>query len=137
MSYSIALKLFQTNPSTYYRVVEQTVWNYANGGTWSDTDGIKTLTMGGSGTSGTIRFRSAENGKSFIVAVGVHNYKRWVDIVPNPTNDQTGMIVNGQYYNNGARSAQREAQLATYTNGNITVTYTVTDGNTLAANIIV
>jgi hypothetical protein len=141
MSYKITLRVYQTNPNAYFKVVEQTVWNYANGGTWSNSDGERALTMGGSGTSGTIRF-VADNGENFIVAIGVHNYKRWCDIVTNLNNDQTGVIVNPQYYNGGPRSFAREKQLATYNVNNskgrkFTINFTVTDGNDLKANIII
>jgi Fungal fruit body lectin len=33
-----------------------TVWHYANGGTWSESNGALALTMGRSSTSGTLRF---------------------------------------------------------------------------------
>jgi hypothetical protein len=141
MSYSITLRIFQTNPDTFFRVVEQTVWNYANGGTWTQNNGEYKLTMGGSGTSGTIRF-VADNGENFIVAIGVHNYKRWCDIVTNLTNDQTGVIINPEYYNSGQRAYQREKQLATYSVADVKgrkyeVKFTKDDGNDLAANIII
>jgi hypothetical protein len=141
MSYKITLRVYQTNTNAFFKVVEQTVWNYANGGTWTEFDGQKVLTMGGSGTSGTIRF-TADTGENFIVALGVHNYKRWCDIVTNLTNDQTGVIINPQYYNGGPRAYMREKQLATYSVSNskgrkFTITYTVTDGNDLKANIII
>jgi hypothetical protein len=141
MSYKITLRVYQTNTNAYFHVVEQTVWNYANGGTWSQTDEERTLTMGGSGTSGTIRF-VADNGENFIVALGVHNYKRWCDIVTNLTGEQTGTVINPQYYNSGPRAYQREKQLATYSVSNskgrkFTINYTVTDGNDLKANIII
>ncbi|OBZ77384.1 Boletus edulis lectin [Grifola frondosa] len=58
-----------------FHVVEKTVWHYANGGRWSECNGQLTLTMGGSGTSGTLRFKNP-CGDYFVVALGVHNYKR-------------------------------------------------------------
>ena len=60
------------------------------------------LEMGESGTSGTLRFMS-DTGGSFIVAVGVYNHKRWCDVVSNLKNDETGVAINPQYYNNGGR----------------------------------
>jgi hypothetical protein len=143
MSYKISLRIYQTNPNAYFNIVEKTVWNYANGGTWSESNGEQVLTMGGSGTSGILRF-VADTGEKFIVAVGVHNYKRWCDIVTNLGNDHTGVIINPQYYNSQDpdREAAREKQLSAYnvknTKGrNFAVTFTVTDGNDLKANIII
>ncbi|KAF8307356.1 putative lectin [Clavulina sp. PMI_390] len=99
--------------------------------------------MGGSGTSGSLRF-VADNGENFIVTLGVHNYKRWGDIVTNLTPDQTGVIINPQYYNaaNPDRQAAREKQLASYNvanakGRNFGLNYIVADGNNLKVNIII
>ncbi|KZP31629.1 lectin [Athelia psychrophila] len=145
MSYRITASVFQTNPGnpdTLFRAVEQTVFNYANGGTWDSVEEQKLLTMGGSGTSGTIRFVSVDGKESFIVALGVHNYKRWCDVVTNLKDDQTGVLINPQYYNNGGRDYQREKQLASYNIKNakgreIGVKFTKDDGNDLKCNIII
>ncbi|PPQ66974.1 hypothetical protein CVT24_008388 [Panaeolus cyanescens] len=141
MSYKITVRIYQTNPNAFFQVVEKTVWNYANGGTWTESNGQHVLTMGGSGTSGTLRFLS-DNGENFIVALGVHNYKRWCDIVTNLKNDQTGIIINPQYYNSGPRAYQREKQLSSYDvnnaqERNFAVTFTEGDGHDLACNIII
>ena len=96
MSYKITVRVYQTNPNNFFRLVEQTVWKYANGGTWGESNGEYVLTMGGSGTSGTLRF-VGDDGEKFIVALGVHNYKRWGDIVTNLADDQTGVVINPQY----------------------------------------
>ena len=142
MSYTISLRIFQTNPARgFFRIVEKTVWYYANGGTWSDSDGVLTLTMGGSGTSGVLRFLS-DKGEYFTIAVGVHNYKRWCDLVGNIKPDETGLLINGQYYNNGGRDYQREKQLAEYggtsaVGTKVEIKFTVADGNNLAADIII
>ncbi|KDR78256.1 hypothetical protein GALMADRAFT_65329 [Galerina marginata CBS 339.88] len=140
MSYTTTLRLYQTNPNAYFRPVEQTVWNYANGGTWSHIDEERKLAMGGSGTSGTIRF-VADTGDNFLVAVGVHNYKRWCDIVPDLTSTQTGAVIQPLYYT-GPRNSQREQQSAACTATNskgrkFNVVYTVGDGNDLKANIVI
>ena len=143
MSYKISVRIYQTNTNAFFNIVEKTVWNYANGGTWSESNREQVLTMGGSGTSGTLRFL-ADTGENFIVALGVHNYKRWCDIVTNLSNDQTDVIINPEYYNDAYpdREVQREKQLATYSVANskgrkFTVTFYVADGNDLKANIIV
>lgn len=142
MSYKITVRVYQTNPNAFFHIVEKTVWNYANGGTWTEVDGQHVLTMGGSGTSGTLRFKSDGPGEEVVVALGVHNYKRWGDIVTGISNGDTGIIVNGQYYNGGSRAYAREKQLADYSvrsasGRNFEIKYTVADGNDLHANIII
>ncbi|KAF8999150.1 fungal fruit body lectin [Cyathus striatus] len=141
MSYKITVRVFQTNPNTFFRVVEKTVWKYANGGTWDEVNGQHVLNMGGSGTSGTLRF-VADNGENFIVAVGVHNYKRWGDIVTNLSNEQTGVVINPEYYSVKEREQARERQLVSYNvknakGRNFAVTYTVAEGNDLQCNVII
>jgi Fungal fruit body lectin len=143
MSYTITAKVYQTDRNAFFRVVEETVWKYANGGTWGQVDGTHVLTMGGSGTSGSLRFVS-DTGENFIVTLGVHNYKRWGDIVTNLTNEETGVIITPQYYNNEHpdRERQREKQLVTYSvknnkGRNFTFEYTVTEGNDLNVDIII
>ncbi|KIJ11856.1 hypothetical protein PAXINDRAFT_83884 [Paxillus involutus ATCC 200175] len=142
MSYSIKLCVFQTNPSRgFFSCVENTCWNFANGGTWSSAGGALTLTMGGSGTSGTLRFMS-DKGERLIVAIGVHNYKRWCDVVTGLAPDATGVVINGEYYNSGQRAYMREKQLAEYSvtsaaGTKVQVRFTVADGNALQANVII
>ena len=70
MSYTIQLRIFQSPAHGFFSVVEETNWNFANGGTWFNTDGVLTPTMGGSGTSGVLRFKSDTTGELFTVAVG-------------------------------------------------------------------
>ncbi|KAJ3475349.1 hypothetical protein NLI96_g11896 [Meripilus lineatus] len=143
MSYTITIQVYQTNPNAFFRIVEKTVWQYANGGTWSESNGTHVLTMGGSGTCGSLRFVS-DTGENFIATLGVHNYKRWGDIVTNLANDQTGVIITPQYYSDAHRDreAARERQLASYSvknakGRNFAINYTVTEGNNLKANIII
>jgi len=143
MSYTITAQVYQTDTNAFFHVVEKTVWKYANGGTWGETNGAHVLTMGGSGTSGSLRFL-ADTGENFIITLGVHNYKRWGDIVTNLTNDQTGVIITPQYYSDDHkdREAQREKQLTTYGVPNLkgrkfSFNYTVTEGNNLKVNIII
>lgn len=143
MSYTITAQVYQTNPNAFFRIVEKTVWNYANGGTWGEMNGTQVLTMGGSGTSGSLRFVS-DTGENFIITLGVHNYKRWGDIVTNLANDQTGVIINPEYYDDKHRDreAQREKQLSMYSIDNLKdrkfeFKYTVADGNNLKVNIII
>jgi hypothetical protein len=143
MSYTITARVYQCDTKTYFRVVEKTVWKYANGGTWCETDGTHVLTMGGSGTCGSLRFLS-DKGENFIVTLGVHNYKRWGDIVTNLSHDQTGVVITPEYYSDKCRDReqQREKQLTAYDvkNGcgrNLALCYTVTEGNNLCVDIII
>lgn len=141
MSYSITVRVYQTQPNAFFSVVEQTVWKYANGGTWQRVDDEYVLTMGGSGTSGTIRFK-ADTGETFIVALGVHNYERWCDIVTGLSPSDTGVVINPQYYDSGPRAYMREKVLKEYSvksaqGRQFQVIYTKADGNNLNANIII
>ena len=143
MSYKITAQVYQTNQNAFFHVVEKTVWQYANGGTWSEVDGAHVLTMGGSGTCGSLRFVS-NTGENFIVTLGVHNYKRWGDIVTNLANNQTGVIITPEYYSDQHRDRerQREAQLTSYNVSNLkgrnfALHYTVAEGNELVVQIII
>ncbi|KAG8989611.1 hypothetical protein FRB94_001005 [Tulasnella sp. JGI-2019a] len=142
MSYKITVRVFQTNPNTYFNNVERTVWKYANGGTWTALGDELVLNMGGSGTSGSLRFQ-ADNGESFVATFGVHNYKRWGDIVTNLSNEQTAMIINAEYYDGTKdRAAAREAQRASYSVNNakgrkLAINYVKPDGNDLVADLII
>nr|BAB63923.1 fruit body lectin [Pleurotus cornucopiae] len=143
MSYTIKVRVYQTNPNAFFRIVEQGVWHYANGGTWSDKDGVLTLTMGGSGTSGMLRFMTEQGKEAFFIAMGVHNYKRWVDIVTGLANDVTCVRALPEYYGDKAERAQsREAQRITQSvlnidRRNISATYSVAEGNNLELNIVI
>ncbi|KAG2066144.1 lectin 3a [Suillus decipiens] len=101
MSYTISVRTIDS--TSYYpgfTLAEKTVWYYANGGTWSDTESIQTLVMGGSGTSGALRFRNG-SGEEFLVVLGVHNYKRWCDIVTDLAPGDTAMKIQPEYYMDG------------------------------------
>ncbi|KAH9020038.1 fungal fruit body lectin-domain-containing protein [Lactarius pseudohatsudake] len=67
------------------------------------------------GTSGALRLLS-NKGEGCIITLGVHNYKRWGDIITNLKNDQTACVINPQYYSKDFpdREKQRERQLTTY-----------------------
>ncbi|KAI9464096.1 fungal fruit body lectin [Lactarius psammicola] len=145
MSYSIKVLIYQTNPSKngYFRVVEKTVWKYANGGTWNGVDGYHVLKMGGSGTSGSLRLLS-NTGESFVVTLGIHNHKRWGDIVTNLGNDETACVINPQYYMNDCiyRQSQRERQLAAYEVADLqgckySLEYIVAEGNDLTVRVVI
>jgi hypothetical protein len=143
MSYSIKVSIFQTNPGkgAYFRIVEKTAYIDANG--WDEVYDHQVLKMIGSGTSGSLRLQS-DTGESFIVTLGVHNYKRWGDIVTNLTTKQTGCIINPEYYNSQYpdRVRQREKQLSAYSVSNLqgrkfSLEYTKAEGNDLEVRVVI
>ncbi|KAH9171891.1 fungal fruit body lectin [Lactarius sanguifluus] len=143
--YSIKVLVFQTNPqqNEFFRVVEKTVWNFANGGTWSEVDGCDILRMNGSGTSGALRLLS-NKGQGCIITLGVHNYKRWGDIITNLKQDQTACVINPQYYSKDHPNMekQRERQLASYETTDLqgrkfSFEYVVDEGHELTVRVII
>jgi hypothetical protein len=144
MSYSISVRVIEhSDPQHWFRIVEKTNWHYANGGTWAECNGVHTLTMGGSGTSGMLRFMN-NAGEYFLVALGVHNYKRWCDIVTDAKCSDTGVLVHPTYYENGSpgRGEMLWKQLPrlekTSAKGTkVTVTFTQGEGNCLQVTITI
>ncbi|KAF6743564.1 fruit body lectin [Ephemerocybe angulata] len=144
MSYSITVRVYQRNPNAFFKIVEKGVWHYANGGTWSDKDGVQTLTMGGSGTSGMLRFMTEGGKEAFFVAMGVHNYKRWVDVITGLADDITCVKAMHEYYDNSnppraqAREAQRtEISILNLQSRTIAAKYSVAEGNNLVLDIVI
>ncbi|KAH9045964.1 fungal fruit body lectin [Lactarius hengduanensis] len=143
--FSIKVLIFQTNPSQneFFHVVEKTVWNSADGGTWSEVDGCDTLRMGDSGTSGALRLLS-NKGEGCIITLGVHKDKRWGDIITNLKNDQTACVINPQYYSKDHPNMekQRERQLTSYDTTDLqgrkfSFEYTVSEGHDLTVRVII
>jgi Fungal fruit body lectin len=142
MSYTITIRVFQTNTNAFFNIVEKTVWYYAGGGTWTESNGEHVLTMGDSGTSGSLRL-VADTGESFFVVFGVHNWKKWGAVVTDLAKDQTGVSLHPQYYAGGSKSTRSDwNQLDSYTVTNLggrsfTVTYTEPEGHALKCNLII
>jgi len=111
MSYQINVLIFQANPhqNEFFRVVEKTAWNFAKGGTWSDVDGCNVFKINGSGTSGALRLLS-NKGEGCIITLGVHNDKRWGDIIPNLKDDQTVCFINPQYYSKDHPNMEKQRE---------------------------
>ncbi|KAI2612205.1 lectin [Hypoxylon fragiforme] len=148
MSYSIKVRVYQTNTNAFFTLVESGCWHYASGGTWDCSSppcsSSLTLSMGGSGTSGMLRFRTEQGKEAFFVAMGVHNYKPWVDVVTGLANDVTCVSALPEYYNdvNPVRCKAREAQRTSQTILNadhrkISANYCVTEGKELQLNIVI
>ncbi|KAK6519862.1 hypothetical protein TWF506_000156 [Arthrobotrys conoides] len=143
MSYAIKVRVYQTNENAYFRVVEKGVWHYANGGIWTEQDDALLLTIGGSGTSGIIRFQTEQGKEAFFVAFGVHNYKPWLDIITGLGDDITGVRALPEYYNNSnpervkSREAQRTSQsILNIDHRTIAAHYKVAEGHELELNIV-
>jgi len=143
MSYTISVTVIQALEEASFQIVESTVWNLANGGTWTHYNGKEILTMGGSGTSGSLRF-VANTGENFIVTFGVHNFKRWGEILTDLRNDETATVITPQYYSEDHpdREAAREAQRVEYNvknskGRNFTFRYTVAEGDRLKVSIVI
>lgn len=142
MAYSINVKVAQSDAEGWFSLVEKTVWYTGDGGTWSECDGVHTLSIGG-GTSGMLRFRN-KYGEFFLVALGVHNNERWCDIVPDQAANNTCMEIHPQYYSED--NAQRNEMLwkqsaneeRTCSNGrNLSVNFYKKERNTFYATITI
>lgn len=104
MSYTITLHL---NTTETMKLVESSVWHYANGGTWEiSPSGSNTyvLTMSGSGTSGMLRFQLS-SGELFAIAAGVHNYAPWSGVAVDLAPGNTLQVVHKEFYAGGSRSS--------------------------------
>ena len=99
MAYFINVRVLQ-EATDAFSIVEKTCWHYANGGTWTEYQGSHILSMRGSGTSGMLRFKSPL-GESFCLAMGIHNHKRWCDIIVDLKDDDTAEKIHPDYYVEG------------------------------------
>ena len=99
MSYTIKVEISQS-VSNFYKVVEQTVYNQGEGGTWDRL----LLTLDSSNTSGGLRLMSTGEERNFVfVVLGVHNHSPWCDVVQNLKPRETAMEVHPTYHNGGSR----------------------------------
>ncbi|KAI1176243.1 fruit body lectin [Nemania sp. FL0916] len=98
MSYTIRVRIRHTSTDACFRIAEMAVWHFANGGAWTETDGILTLTMGGSGTSGMLRLQTQEGEEAWTLTAGIHNYKPWVHIITDVARNETSPVLLPQYY---------------------------------------
>jgi hypothetical protein len=115
----ITVKVYQTNTNAWFRVAEQSIWYYGDGGAWSNTDGTYKLTLNGDSTSGSLRFISeAPPGsppEAFVVTLGLDSASNgfdWVDIAADLQPQQTASFVQGEYYQNGQKPGPREPKKA-------------------------
>jgi hypothetical protein len=74
---------------------------------WRAEKGAMRLSMGSSGTSGCIMFRSKTSKERFAVALGVHNWAPWTGVVTN-FGDETPQEIRDSYYGGGKRNVSSE-----------------------------
>jgi hypothetical protein len=139
-SYVTRVNIIQTRRSPLYSIVEKTNFHE---GTWSEDGNEQILTVAGSG-SGMLRFKSSQDDSFFLVALGIHNYKRWCDIVVDATPiGNTCTEIHPQYYNADSPRYQMlwkqlaHLEKATSTGVNIAINYHKDDDNLLGATIII
>ncbi|KAF3165553.1 hypothetical protein TWF106_005924 [Orbilia oligospora] len=98
MSYNTTLKIINDSGDTL-KIIEKTC---QDGSSWygDESTGDQHLVQASSGTSGCLRFE-AGNGEKFLVATGVHNYKRWSSILVDLNGSQTAMKIHPTYYGSG------------------------------------
>lgn len=105
MSYTIHLRINQTT-TDWFGIVEKTV----NLGTWTEVNGEHILNLVNSGVSGTLRFESVSS-DYVLVALGIHNYKRWCDIVTDLKSTDTALAIHPQYYLDASAPGSRSDML--------------------------
>ncbi|KAF8889694.1 fungal fruit body lectin, partial [Infundibulicybe gibba] len=94
-TYEINVRIVDASDQKF-KIVEKTT--NGSGDQWSEfAGGGHTLIMRGSGTSAGLRF-AAPSGELFVVFVGIHNYVRWCDIVPNLVAGNTAVKIHPTYY---------------------------------------
>jgi hypothetical protein len=138
--YVIRVNIVQTS-SFLCSIVEKSNFHE---GTWSEYGNEQILTIASSGRSGMLRFKSSQGESFFLVALGIHNNKRWCDIVVDATpTGNTCVDIHPQYYNvDYPRSGMLWEQLAhleksTSTGIKIAVNYHKDDGKLLGATITI
>ncbi|KAG9010287.1 hypothetical protein FRB94_010637 [Tulasnella sp. JGI-2019a] len=144
MTYTIGVGFFQSNRYPFM-IEEKAVWHYANGGTWEGKDGLSyhnwKLTMGGSGTSGALLCRNPMTGDSCCFVLGVHNYKPWCNVVTDLSSSDDATSILSSFYGSGARNQGwvqvQEDKKTTSKGASVQVRFTIADGNSLAADIII
>jgi len=142
-AYTITINILQSLfPPWRYTLVERTAkW----GVDWAadSGDGLLTMKMNESGSSALLRFLVPGTRDQFIVAIGVHNYKRWCDIIPDVEEYETAMGTHMLYYNSDKPHyqklwAQQSKAEATNKAGNkISINFDVADGENLKATLTI
>ncbi|KAF5986352.1 hypothetical protein FCOIX_1629 [Fusarium coicis] len=143
MPYTVKVRVYQTNQNAYFHVVEKVCWHYTDGCEWNGQNGVLSLYMGDSGTAGLLRFKNEEGKEAFSVAVGVHMYKPWLDIITGLADNITGAQSLPEYYGDPTdKTKRREARLTEQSvlnidRRNITAKYRVKEGENLELDVII
>ncbi len=136
--YTILIHLINDTTTTT-TIVEQTTW----AGTdtiWNSSDTGFKLSMKNSGTSGALRIKTSA-GEYFTVATGVHNYKRWCEVLEVADNQALTTGLHANYYKDGdARHKALWAQASEHsvtlkTGRKVGIKFYVAEGSALVANL--
>ena len=138
MAYTLQLRIVNDTPDTL-TLIEQTCW-WGRGTAWTRSENGHTLAMDNSGSSGMLRFRVAETGALFAVAVGVHNYKRWCDVQGDLAGEMPLTRVHPGYYEdsdpkNKALWAQASEASGSVGGRTVTVAFYQAEGQRLLATV--
>jgi len=141
MAYTITINVLQgLFPPKRFTIVERTA---QSGVDWAvdSADGLLTMKMTNSGSSGVLRFKSGTN--QFIVACGVHNYKRWCDIIPDLEAGKTAMLTHPLYYKEDSPLYKKlwdqgsKFEVTDKAGTKIAINFDVAEGNDLKATITI
>ena len=144
MAYNIAVRVFQpTDPSIKFDIIEQGV--FTPDSYWSqDANGLRTLKMTRSGTSGALRFLCEKTGENFVITLGVHNYHPWGDLLAGLGNKESASDTLRSYYRpqyGGTGNPERVSIVAqtsksvTHNGRTYSFVFTVTSGNDLDVDV--
>ncbi|KAJ8110345.1 hypothetical protein ONZ43_g5891 [Nemania bipapillata] len=137
MAYTVRVRARQPNANAYFHVAEMAAFH---SGSWSNTDGVLKLTMSASGTSGMLRYQTETGAEAFTVAIGVHNYKPWVHILPDVAPSETCVALLPQYYAGGKHSGIPIVPTCTVYNSaqrSLTATFVSTEGHDYSLDIVI
>ncbi|KAI1197739.1 fruit body lectin [Nemania serpens] len=140
MSYTVRVRIRHNTTDAYFRPAEMAVWHYANGGSWTDSDAVLTLTMGGSGTSGMLRLQADDGREPFTVVIGVHNYAPWVHVLPDVLPSETTVVLLPQYYAGGKHSGVPIVPACEVQNSagrKLAAAFRSTEGQTFSLDIVI
>ncbi|KAK1782294.1 putative lectin [Copromyces sp. CBS 386.78] len=140
MSYTLHLRLIN-DTSDPLTLVEQTSW-WGKNTIWSQTPstGVYVLSMANSGSSGMLRFQTSK-GDFFAIAAGVHNYKRWCDVLVDTGDEAPLTKLHPKYYDDKDSKYQAlwaqasEVEAKSKSGKTVRVKFYQPEGNVLRATI--
>ncbi|KAK3952823.1 putative lectin [Pseudoneurospora amorphoporcata] len=140
MLYTLHLRLIN-DTSDPLTLVEQTSW-WGKNTIWSQTPstGVYVLSMANSGSSGMLRFQTSK-GDFFAIAAGVHNYKRWCDVLVDTGDEEPLTKLHPKYYDDKDPKYQAlwaqasEVEAESKSGKTVRVKFYQPEGNVLRATI--